>query len=275
MCELVAMSCVLADRLDFSLRTLASRGGAAGNTHDGWGVAYYQGNDVALFREASSANESELVRHLESRGPRSRVAIAHIRRATRGAVCLANTQPFVRELGGRMHVFAHNGDLPDISRSERFQLGAFRPVGQTDSEWAFCALMARLQLLSDSEGPVRRQKIERMFRSFAADLRALGPANFLYSDGEELIAHAHRRIQVSTHRIEPPGLWMLRRQCPEPSPLSSSDASPDFEVDRQAVVLVASVPLTDEAWQPMAEGELIVIRDGQVQSSEHASYHTS
>jgi predicted glutamine amidotransferase len=34
----------------------------------------------------------------------------------------------------------------------------------------------------------------------------------------------------------------------------------------QRVVLVASVPLTDEPWQAMEEGSLIVLRDGSVVS---------
>ena len=111
MCELLAMSSSRPAQLTFSLQTLAARGDAAGSTHDGWGVAFYQGKDVALFREPSAAADSALVRFLESQGPATYLAISHIRHATQGTISLANTQPFVRELGGRTHVFAHNGDL--------------------------------------------------------------------------------------------------------------------------------------------------------------------
>ncbi len=41
----------------------------------------------------------------------TRLLISHIRHATRGALSLANTQPFGREFGGRTHLFAHNGRL--------------------------------------------------------------------------------------------------------------------------------------------------------------------
>lgn len=51
MCELLALSTSGPTRLTFSLHTLASRGGATGSSRDGWGVAFYQGEDVALFRE--------------------------------------------------------------------------------------------------------------------------------------------------------------------------------------------------------------------------------
>ena len=60
MCELLAMSSARPARLTFSLHTLAARGSAAGGTHDGWGVAFYQGADVALFREPTAAADSAL-----------------------------------------------------------------------------------------------------------------------------------------------------------------------------------------------------------------------
>jgi predicted glutamine amidotransferase len=58
MCELLAVSTSRPARLTFSLKTLASRGAGSGTMHDGWGVAFYQGNDVALFREPFAAAES-------------------------------------------------------------------------------------------------------------------------------------------------------------------------------------------------------------------------
>jgi len=84
MCELLAMSSSKPARLTFSLRTLASRGSSASTTHDGWGVAFYQGNDVALFREPGAAAGSALVRYLESQGPSTKLAVSHIRHATQG-----------------------------------------------------------------------------------------------------------------------------------------------------------------------------------------------
>lgn len=268
MCELLAMSSSQPARLTFSLQALAARGGAAGTMHDGWGVAFFQGDDVALFREPAAASDSALVRYLETQGPCTNLAISHIRHATRGTVQLSNTQPFLRELGGRTHVFAHNGDLPGIEGSAAFALGSHRPVGQTDSEQAFCALLARLRPLWEAASPPSLAARLSLLTAFASDLRALGPANFLYADGDALIAHGHRRLQRASARAEPPGLWMLQRHCPP------SDAAPDhhgaLSIDRtvQAVVLIASVPLTDEAWRPLAEGELLAVRAGEVLASQ-------
>ena len=198
MCELLAVSASQPTRLTFSLHTLASRGGEAGTTRDGWGVAFYQGDDVALFREPAAAGTSPLVRYLESQGPSTNLAISHIRHATQGAVQLSNTQPFVRELGGRTHVFAHNGDLSGIDSNEALSMGAYRPVGQTDSEHAFCALLERLRPLWAGSGPPSLPERMSVLAAFAADLRRLRP-------GELSLRRRRRAVRTwpSAHSARP------------------------------------------------------------------------
>lgn len=264
MCELLAMSSRRPTRLTFSLETLAAHSGRSGRYRDGWGVAYYQDNDAVLFREPIAASDSPLVRFLETQGPSTTLAISHIRRATRGAVVLSNTQPFLRELAGRVHVFAHNGDLPGIERSGDLAFDRYRPVGTTDSEHAFCALLERIRGLwnSTSRVPPLDERLS-VLSNFAADLRRLGPANFFYADGDALFAHGHRRIQSATNDIAPPGLFLLSRRCvdaDEPIHASGVSVAPGF----QEVLLIASVPLTDENWRPFAEGELVAASAGKL-----------
>ncbi len=262
MCELLALSTSLPARLTFSLHTLALRGGLGGTTHDGWGVAFYQGDDVALFREPVAADGSALVSYLETQGPSTNLAISHIRHATQGTVQFANTQPFIRELGGRTHVFAHNGDLPSIGAA--LSLGANHPVGQTDSEHAFCVLLGRLQSLwAKSALPPLDERLS-VIAAFAADLRKLGPANFLYADGDALFAHSHKRMHKRSQHAEPPGLWRLQRHCAPADPPPVRVAGVAIEQDERVSFFIASVPLTQEAWEPMAENELVAVRGGQL-----------
>jgi predicted glutamine amidotransferase len=267
MCELLAVSSSQPAELTFSLHTLASHGGAAGIAHDGWGVAFYQGADVALFREPTAAADSALVRFLECHGPSTKLAVSHIRHATWGAVQFSNTQPFIRELGGHSHVFAHNGYLAGIDTSPLFALGAARPVGQTDSEHAFCALLARMRLLWGNAGLPSVEARLTLLAAFAADLRALGAANFLYADGDALFAHGHRRLTRLGGAVEPPGLWMLQRQSAPADPAPVHAAGVVAAHGSDAAIFIASVPLTDEAWRPLHEGELIAVRDGKVISA--------
>lgn len=264
MCELLALSSSRPAHLTFSLHTLAARGGAASSTHDGWGVAFYQGNDVALFREPGAAADSSLVQFLESNGPPTNLAISHIRHATQGTVSLANTQPFVRELGGRTHVFAHNGDLHGAFGGAALAPGDHHPVGQTDSEQAFCVLLARLSgLWRTSETPTLESRLS-LVAEFAADLRAMGPANLLYADGDALFIHGHRRMQRSSHRAEPPGLWIRQRHCAFADPQPAEHGGASVDQAEQAVVWVASVPLTGDGWRPLVEGEVLAVRAGEV-----------
>lgn len=267
MCELLAMSSRCSTKLTFSLEALASHSSRTGRHRDGWGAAFYQDNDVALFREPGAANDSALVRFLETQGPGTKLAISHIRRATRGGVVLSNTQPFMRELAGRVHVFAHNGDLPGIEHSGKLKFDRFNPVGTTDSEHAFCALLERLHSVwaMSSTTPPLQQRLA-VVADFAADLRKLGPANFLYADGDVLFAHGHRRIQAATGNIAPPGLFWLacrHEDADEPVITDGVFIAPGF----QEVLLIASVPLCGKEWQPFAEGEIMVVSAGHLLAS--------
>ncbi len=260
------MSSLRRAQLNFSLETLASHSAGGSTTRDGWGVAFYQGNDAELYREPAAASDSPLVRFLQSQGPSTTLAISHIRHATRGVVSLGNTQPFMRELGGRAHVFAHNGDLPGVERAANLEYDRYRPVGTTDSEHAFCALLERMRMLWKPASPPPTLRARRSVVSeFASDLRKLGPANFLYSDGQILFAHGHRRIHSDTGKIAPPGLCVWSCHCVDPDePVQAGGVTvaPGF----QEMVLVASVPLTTQPWRPLEEGELVTVSDGRVTS---------
>lgn len=100
-------------------------------------------------------------------------------------------------------------------------------------------------------------------RLFARDLRSLGPANFLYSDTDAIFAHGHRR-KDATGQVRPPGLHFLCRRC---SPTDDGALIAGVTLPHEAeqeVALVASVPLSAEPWEPLAEGEIVVLQNGRV-----------
>ncbi|MBK1671035.1 hypothetical protein CKO28_23795 [Rhodovibrio sodomensis] len=263
MCELLAMASRYPATLTSSLERFARRGGEAGPHADGWGVTFYDGYDVRRLREPEPAARSPWVPFVRSQQRPARLALAHIRKATVGDCILANTQPFVRELGGRMHAFAHNGDLDAIDRRWRSDLERHLPVGTTDSEIAFCALMDRLAPLWITAREASRtapsvEARQSAVDAFARDLRAFGPANFLYTDGELMFAHGHKRRQPDGE-IAAPGLVSLTRTChPEDGRLVRTDACPPGGC--QEVRLISSVPLTDEPWRPLTAGEVMTLR---------------
>jgi predicted glutamine amidotransferase len=261
MCELLALSSHFPTSAKLSLAEFAQHRGAA----DGWGVAFYDRGDVRLYKEPELAADSQWLALVQQRSLAASLMIAHTRHATRGIRSLPNTQPFSRELGGQVHVFAHNGRLDNIDRDYAGSWKRFWPIGETDSEIAFCVLLERLMpLWTNGQIPPLHKRLE-VFTRFAADMRKLGPANILYSDGDTLFLHAHRRIQADGS-IAPPGLWRLSRQCE----CDRDAVSPDTETlsiedrHKQQATLLASVPLSNEHWIPLAEGEVLVIRNGTV-----------
>jgi predicted glutamine amidotransferase len=259
MCELFALSSRNPTVATFSLDVFARHGGLEGSATDGWGLVFYDGRDLRLYREPEAAARSRWVGFIASARLPSRLILSHIRRATNGGAALANTAPFVRELFGRMHAFAHNGRLDGLARSDARR---FQPVGETDSELAFCLLLERIARLSGGDGlPPLEHRLAEVAR-FAAELRPLGPANFLYADGDALFAHGHRRTQQDG-RIAAPGLWRLERECAcDRDGLAAAGVA--LVGEAQEVALVASVPLTKENWVPLDEGEVVAVRNGRV-----------
>lgn len=137
MCELFALSSRVPTAVTLSLQVFAERGGGSTQNIDGWGLAYHDGHDIRLYKEPEPAARSAWLRFVEGQQQRSSTILSHVRRATQGVNTLGNTQPFARELGGRMHVFAHNGRLDGIDVSCAGQWQRFRPLGDTDSEIGF------------------------------------------------------------------------------------------------------------------------------------------
>lgn len=269
MCELFAMSSRYPATLHMSLEEFSRHGGLSGPHKDGWGIAWYDERDIRLIKEASPAADSACVRFIQENPFATRFALSHVRKATQGAVALRNCQPFVREMGGAWHCFAHNGDLAGIDAAMPIRPETFRPVGETDSEFAFCALLERLRpLWSGREGPSLESRHE-VVELFAAELRKLGPANFLYCDGDALFAHGDRRHH-DDGTIHPPGLWRLQRHCPAGGELATDGLRIEAHGADQEVVLFASVPLTREDWVPLSRGEILVATIGQLATSGFA-----
>ncbi len=260
MCELLGLCADRSMAFTCSLDRFAAHGSAAGRNHDGWGVAGFEGRDVRIIKEAAAAADSDWVRFIDRHGIDSPLVVAHIRHASRGVPCYANTHPFSRELGGRMHVFAHNGTLQQVQEG-RLPASGPRPLGATDSEFAFCLLLARLAPVWRVDAPSVEARTAVVV-AFARDMARLGPANFLYSDGELLFAHADVRMQ-DTGRVEAPGLY-IHGIAAMPADAVSQASGVDLGEGHGTLTAFASVPLTPAGWQPLARGEVVVVRDGSV-----------
>jgi len=262
MCELLGMECNVPTDIVFSFSGLALRGGAAGPHGDGWGLALYERNAVRLFLEPESAARSPLASFVRKNPIKTLLAIAHVRKKTRGAKNLANTHPFVRELWGRTFTFAHNGTVRD---ARRHQLGRFRPVGNTDSEYAFCVLMDRIaaRFREYPKGPRGRAALFAVVARAAKDIGRGGTFNFLLGDGSHLFARCATRLH-----------YLVRKAPFRAATLTDEDLQVDFgavTTPKDRVVVVATVPLTrDEVWTQGEPGQMWVFRRGRLLATLNA-----
>jgi glutamine amidotransferase len=62
---------------------------------------------------------------------------------------------------------------------------------------------------------------------------------------------------------------MLQRHCGPGEAAPDCDGGVAIGAGERSVVMVASVPLSDDAWRPLAEGELVVARAGIVLAERH------
>jgi len=251
MCELLGMNCNVATDICFSFQGFSARGGKTGHHQDGWGIAFFEGAGCRLFVDDKPSVTSPVAAFVKNYPIRSKHVIAHIRKASQGAVALENCHPFRRSLWGRYWVFAHNGDVAGLDIQAA---GYYQPVGQTDSEKAFCVILNVLRRAFPDAKPAP----ERLFKTLGCitqEIARHGIFNYLLSDGESFFAHCASKP-----------CYIVRQAPFSKAHLIDEDLSIDFKSltepsDRVAVI--ATTPLTDnEPWTWMSPGELIAFRDG-------------
>lgn len=256
MCELFAISSDTAVNATFSLGVFGERGGRLGPHKDGWGIAFKEGADFRLIKEAAPASASACLRFIESHEFLSEIVLSHLRLASVPlATSYTNTHPFSRELYGACHVFAHNGTTPGVLGDGRLVPTWNFPLGETDSERAFCALMDRLRSVLAHDDVLNVTKKLPVIQEWAIELARHGTANFLLSDSAYLYAHR------ST------SLFYVERQC-VPARVFGSESLRVGLISAQAgsqqVSLIATQPLTaDEAWLPLPLGEVVAFQRGR------------
>ncbi|RJG15425.1 class II glutamine amidotransferase [Massilia cavernae] len=262
MCQLLGMNCNVPTDIVFSFTGFAMRGGHTDTHHDGWGIAFFEGRGVRHFVDHMAAVASPVAELIKRYPIKSTNVIAHIRKATQGHVALENCHPFVRELWGRYWVFAHNGDLKEF---HPVLDGAFRPVGNTDSELAFCYLLQELRARFGDRPPALGALREAL-GSLVHGIAAHGTFNMMLSDGTALFVHCSTTLHY------------VVRQYPFPTArLADEDVSVDFAQvttpnDRVAVIVTAPLT-TNESWTAFQPGEMKVFVDGLPLGEEpfHAS----
>ncbi|MBU2881638.1 class II glutamine amidotransferase [Psychrosphaera sp. B3R10] len=251
MCELLGMSANVPTDIVFSFTGLVQRGGKTGPHTDGWGITFYEGKGCRTFKDPRPSAESKIANLVMDYPIKSCSVISHIRQANRGGIKLENTHPFIREFWGRHITFAHNGQL---SRYKKLSLSQFHPVGDTDSEFAFCWIMDQLKARYKTK-PRNWQSVFKYIAGLCKQLNQYGVFNALISDGEHLLAYCSNNLS-----------WITRRAPFGEANLIDTEFNVNFNevtTENDIVTVIATRPLTDnECWTKLAPEEYVLFKLG-------------
>ncbi len=252
MCQLLGMNCATPTDITFSFRGFSQRAGITSDHSDGFGIAFFEDKACRLFVDNQSAVESPIAELVRNYPIKSRNVIAHIRKATQGKITLENSHPFSRELWGRQWIFAHNGDLHNF---EPKLTGRFTPVGNTDSELAFCYILDQFVEKFAYIEPTIDQVFDAL-KQIAPQIAEFGTFNYCLSNGQALFSYATTKLH-----------WIMREYPFQHAQLIDIDVEVDFSqvttVDDR-VAVITTEPLTqNEKWTAYKSGEMILFQHGR------------
>lgn len=246
MCELLGMSANVPTDICFSFSGLIQRGGGTGPHTDGWGIAFYEGAGVRSFHDPNAGVDSKIAALIKEYPIKSHVVISHIRQANVGNVCLENTHPFQRELWGKSWSFAHNGQLD--KELFKLPLSFYKPIGTTDSEYAFCWLLGEIRQHFKSQ-PEESELLSNFIHQCCQKLGMMGTFNMLLTDSVHLFAYCSSKLS-----------WITRKAPFGRASLIDCDMQIDFGTETTAndiVTVIATIPLTeDEIWYHLQPDEI-------------------
>ncbi len=234
---------------------------------DGWGLAFYEGAQLQLVKEARPALRSPLYDFVESY-PESRIFISHVRRSTRGNRSYANTHPFYRVASvndrRKEYCFAHNGTLTDMSGLE---LSSLSPIGETDSEYLLCYILEQMAIKEISEmTPFAFDFLEKLLHEINGVENTL---NCMLSDGEYLLCYSDEnrhngglRFAKQEHPFS--GIAFTDNEVTLGSvDIRSANINGDVAVGQAGYVIVTRA-MSGDVWTEFNPGELIAFRNGKI-----------
>ncbi|EER47502.1 hypothetical protein AM305_07473 [Actinobacillus minor NM305] len=251
MCQLLGMNCNTPTDITFSFEGFRRRAGLTDHHTDGFGIAFFEGKGVRIFRDNRPGASSPVADLVSEFKIKSFNVISHIRKATRGDINLENTHPFIRELWGENWVFAHNGTVEGVGVCEECH---YQPIGSTDSEAAFCCLVSQLRERFNKK-PTEKEIFDAVVE-ITSEIATKGVFNFILSNGHWMIA------RCSTN------LYYVTRKAPFCKALRDDDVEIDFSkytTEKDKVTIIATQPLTkNENWVKMKNGGYVFFKDGDL-----------
>lgn len=227
----------------------------------GWGLGWYPSKQksAAVVKDPTARAGHIITNAITDWSHfRSTIFFGKVRGAEAG-YGQADTQPFSRSFAGRDWLFMHNGDLDKAALSEMHgrQKRLLEPLGNTDSELAFCDLLAQLQ---DSGARQLSEVDPETLHAWLNRFDALGSADMVLSDGNNIACFQGTQSpkQLCYSRLQPPD--RQEEYDAATMRLSITDPRDSF----RTAFVVSSTPFFSGEWTGMQPGQLIVVNNGVI-----------
>ncbi|MFZ5469395.1 MAG: class II glutamine amidotransferase [Myxococcota bacterium] len=251
MCRLFCFRSDVAAKVHHSLVVAPNSLRFQSNEHqDGWGIAYWANERACVAKGLSPAHSDPEFERVSGQF-QSPTVLAHVRRASVGAVHLRNAHPFLH--GG--YAFAHNGTLREFSKHQPevealIDLDLRDEVkGETDSERCFYVFLSRLRSLVSGQIP----NVTQVAAALAHTMRALSAIadvageepssmNFAVTNGLWMVATRRRRSLFFSE-------WKKKADSPHAHPVFGS---------RVAQLVIASEKVSaEDHWYEVPEDGIV------------------
>ena len=242
--------------IDINLSSITS-----GSNSLGWGLGWYPGNQASsmvIKDPAARATQVFTDSLTDWSNFRSNIFFCKIRGAESG-YNQSEAQPFSRSFAGADWLFMHNGDLDKTELTKVYQGDSrlLEPVGKTDSELAFCNLLARMERHgARSLSEVDPSEILSWFQRFDQ----FGSADMYLTDGQSVCCF---------HGSQSPKALYYSRLIPPNNLQSLSSNAVNVVVDNphdtfRTALVVSSTLFSSGNWTPMTPGQMIMANRGKV-----------
>lgn len=233
----------------------------AGSHSYGWGLGWYPGNQSsAMVIKDPAARATQVFTNglTDWSNFRSHIFFCKIRGAQSG-YDQSDTQPFSRSFAGSDWLFMHNGDLDKNELTKVYQGDSrlLEPIGTTDSELAFCNLLARLEAHgARSLFDVDPVEILSWFQRFDQ----FGSADMYLSDGQTICCF---------HGTQSPKPLRYARLLPPNNLQSLLSDTVNITVDNphdtfRTALVVTSTYFSQGQWTDMQPGQMIMANRGKL-----------
>ena len=227
----------------------------------GWGLGWYPDDkQSAMVTKDTSSYDTQILMGaiIEWANFRSTSFFCKILSAKEG-YSHAETQPFSRSFAGRDWMFTHNGylDKRELEKLHADKSRFLEPLGQTDSELAFCNLLANV---AESGARNLSDILPEVLHAWFLRFDVLGSSDMYFTDGSSMVffqgSQSPKQLRYS--RIQPP-----KNQDLYTSDVAKIKFNDPRDSYRTAFVM-SSAPFSNGNWTLMQPRQMLIVRQGLI-----------